>query len=447
MSEVSVLGGPEYAPKIRNHLDLRDLSLRTESGPFAPTDFDKLKPECLNIQMKSCMDNASSRTEIRLRFPPQLYLTNEPPFRQKLVDPEELRERLITLAQNHSQFLSSRTIEENPRRPKNRLSTSPLVEALSQAVERKRAAAELSSKFGEPPVISFPVTPLKPPQEDKVEERASSPPSAKSSNPEELQSNNSVSETVIRQDSPITLVTLSDTKSESSRSPMVQSRNITSVFRICDTVRLVRIVEKIAARKILRAWRKRRKATEKYRVEIKQMKSFMKEVVVSALKANKQIRDELRGIRGQMVDDTARKLSSTSPTRDIITNLASKEPPFKSARLLLDSSVKSPIMIDMLINDLTLGENRNSVRFCVGQPTLHPKALVVVLLIESVSRDEWLARIAKSSPVFAYDRAFPLTQGAATGVPWEVLIRRDMSEIHPDWVEFSGRNVVYNSLS
>jgi hypothetical protein len=222
-------------------------------------------------------------------------------------------------------------------------------------------------------------------------------------------------------------------------------------------LRLVRIVERVAARRILRAWRRRRKATEKYREEISKMKTFMKEVVVSALKANRQIRDELRGIRDQMLKTAVAKLPSPvvyTPKSEIFQSpdereivRPSKPLEFRSARVLLDSAVKSPKMIDFLLTDLTLGADRTCVRLCIGQPTLHVKAFVVVILLDTLSPEEWLARIVKSTHVYAYDRAFPLSQLTTAGVPWEVRIRKDMSTIIPDWVESGGRNQIHNSLS
>lgn len=451
MSEISLSEDGEFAPKIRKSLDLQDLSLKTVSGPFAPTDFDKMRPEPLCLDGKVCNEAPKSRAVQHI--PTQRRMTSEAFPRQKLVDADEFRETMIALARRSTREPRSRPAPENPRPINLKLSATPLVEALAQAAEHRKAVMELASKFESPPDLSFPVTPVKLTQEEKMDSSDQSSPSEPSNN---MHQTRTISRRCSVQGSSNQVILLQSEGNDES----VHVKN--KLFRIDfasipihDTVKLVRIMEKVAARKILRAWRKGRKATEKYRLEIRKMKSFMKEVVISALKANKQIRDELRGIRDNLLKKAEAEPACPAAPPDSLPlssyletlSVHPKIGPFKSARLLLDSSVKSPKMIDFLINDLILGEHRNAVRLCVGQPTLHPKALVVVIFLDSVSPEEWLARISKSSHVFAYDKAFPLTQGSAGCVPWEVLIRKHMSDIYPDWIEFSRRNLTHNSLS
>jgi len=172
---------------------------------------------------------------------------------------------------------------------------------------------------------------------------------------------------------------------------------------------------------------------------------MMKEVVMSALSNSRLIRDELTGIRNELLK-TPRSPAVLYPPipPPTIEQSIPDNPPFKSARVLLGPNVSSPIAMDKFIDDITAGRGRDAVRLCVAQQTLHPRAFVIVVTLENLCVEEWKSRIMNSYYVYAWDRAFPLFQTTMPGLPWEIRVKNGMSAIQPQWI-YAGPHAAYNS--
>ena len=201
-----------------------------------------------------------------------------------------------------------------------------------------------------------------------------------------------------------------------------------------DSVRLVRILEKICARRIWRVWKRYRirqrrleqRILETLKKENERTKrEMLKEVALSALSNSRQIREELIDIRTTLNDGPPTTVHASSPLS------GPKACVFKSGRVLLKSSVQSPASMDRFLATLT--PDRSAVRLCMGQSTLHARAFVVVLVRESISESEWRHRLATNAFVEALDSNFPFAQTTQPGLPWEVRVRSDMALIVPNW--------------
>lgn len=179
------------------------------------------------------------------------------------------------------------------------------------------------------------------------------------------------------------------------------------------------------------------------------MKAIMKDLALSALTNSRLIREELIGIRQGLSQQPVNKapiVRGTSVVNFFKPPPISVSPPFKSCRILIGPAVLSPVMMDRMIDDLTAGRGRNGVRLCIAQPEVNPRAFVLVIVLNTLSMDEWLSRISNCFYIFAYDRAFPFCQNSSPGIPWEIRVRNDMYQISPQWVETGGTQVtVYNS--
>jgi hypothetical protein len=233
----------------------------------------------------------------------------------------------------------------------------------------------------------------------------------------------------------------SGNKSKRSRSSSVSRISITNKsdmalsspgkLEMKDHIRLVRIVERIAARKILRAWTRFKKKRMRKSSD-KQLKTLVKEMALGALSNAKLIREELALIRDE-ISHTPRSnvsLLSTPPPIRSTPSVSS----LKSARLLMGPSVMSPSVMNKFLDYLTMNKGRDLTRLCVGQPSLHTKALVVVVLLDSLSVDDWLSHVVSCPFISAYDTAFPLSQMYLQGgPPWEIRVRSDMGTIVPVW--------------
>jgi hypothetical protein len=57
----------------------------------------------------------------------------------------------------------------------------------------------------------------------------------------------------------------------------------------------------------------------------------------------------------------------------------------RCARLQLSASVLSPSEIEKLLSSVSAGAGRETVRLSVGQPTVHPKAFIVVVIQENLA--------------------------------------------------------------
>jgi len=220
-----------------------------------------------------------------------------------------------------------------------------------------------------------------------------------------------------------------------------------------DQLRLVRIREKMAARRILKSWRRydhrRRVQQSRQDASDKHFKAMMKDVVMSALSNSRLIRDELAGIRNELLktpmpSPVPLSIPMPPPPQSPNLNARPSEPLFKSARVLLGPNVLSPGAMDKFIDDLTAGKGRNAIRLCVAQQTLHPKAFIIVALLDNMSVEEWKSRLMNSYYVYAWDRAFPLYQSTIPGLPWEIRVKNEMSSIQPQWA-LTGAHATSNS--
>jgi hypothetical protein len=211
----------------------------------------------------------------------------------------------------------------------------------------------------------------------------------------------------------------------------------------------------------------------------KQMKRMLRDVVVSALNNSRLIREELVQIhrdirtspRGDYSHSTRSKhavdIIKSSPVvlamsrydSAPVDSLDDKQhsrlgvPPlnFSSvhgmeqgscapqfsiacARVLLSSSVSSPLCVEKLLLDLTRDLGRNMLKLCAGQPTLHPRALVVAVCWRDLDLVQWASRIKQSVYIESYDGAFPQVIPIQASIPWEIRLRGSMSSIAPEWI-------------
>jgi hypothetical protein len=104
-----------------------------------------------------------------------------------------------------------------------------------------------------------------------------------------------------------------------------------------------------------------------------------------------------------------------------------------SARVLLNSNVGSPLAIQKFLNEILGQDGKEILRLAIGQPTLHPKAFVLVVCRPKLSKEEWIAKLLRSSSVDCIDQSFILDLSTRHSLPWEVRIRSEMIAITPNW--------------
>jgi len=413
--QLSAGRGVDYVPEIRKKVDLSDLNLwmgitvdeKVEIRCISPTSdysIGKCPACCCRIDVCECCSHKPDP------FIPKITRRRSmgEDGRPRLVDTEDFRKSLVSMAQSiiTNQRSLQQQAEEGNRKPrvllrgyqevprsKDRLDTSPLIDAFKKAAQR--------------PQDDFPIIP---PIPFTSHQRESS-------------------------------VQTGAPNRKTTPSP-------TTVLSARDQLRLVRIREKIAARRILRCWRtyhRRRRVRQSRQDESdKHFKAMMKDVVMSALSNSRLIRDELTGIRNELLKTPATSpvpmtLPLPPPPQSPFNRSAPIEPIFKSTRVLLGPNVLSPVAMDKFIDDLTAGKGRNAIRLCVAQQTLHPKAFIVVASLDNMSVEEWKSRIMNSYYVYAWDQAFPLYQTTMPGLPWEIRVKNEMSAIQPQWASIGIR--------
>ena len=440
MADATAAPSDSFTPSILKRVQLDDLKISAAPQGETLAAPRPLSPRSVQSShnCRACSDKGSIYQGSPCGEPGRIQLPfglMVKPQRPKLVNVDEFRRSLEGLAQT---IASKQPGAVSPTGPHvhvshpDRLSASPLIEALAKAADERvsQPSSAHASTPATPSDHSSGTAPMRLPPIPPVKCGAASRRSSLGSDRrgKGLRFDGQTSTRSL----PITPVT--------SAAPVGSA-----LLTIHGTVRLVRIVEKMSARKILRAWRKHR-ARQSRRPSLKpdkNMKSLMKDVVLSALSNSRLIRDELMGLRNEMGRQSPARPPLVPPLA--LPGVPSGNPPFKSVRVLLGPSVQSPAMMDKFIDDITAGRGRNGVRLCVGQPTLHPKAFVVVILMESLTVEEWESRIANCYYVYAYDRAFPLYQSTVPGLPWEIRVRTDMTQVAPQWVQTGGASLVHNS--
>ena len=399
----------EYVAEIRKKVDLTDLKLWE-----APVVEDRVEIRCVspssNYSHGKCgiclcrEDTCKCCSGVLGTFTPSMprkRLIGEE-GRPRLVDTDDFRKSLVSMAQSiitNQKSLQSqaeeakkkptvllRGYQEQPRES-DRLDASPLIDALKKAAQRTPD--------------DYPIVPPIPFESNQKESSV-----------------------------------------QTGLTSKVRTSHSLTVLTARDQLKLVRIREKISARRILKCWRRydRRRRLSRTRQDEsdKHFKAMMKDVVLSALSNSRLIRDELAGIRNDLLKTPLASpvpipLHIPPPQLPSPVATVQRDPIFKSARVLLGPNVLSPVAMDKFIDDLTDGKGRNAVRLCVAQHTLHPKAFVVVLSLDNMSVEEWKSRIMNSYYVYAWDQSFPLFQATIPGLPWEVRVKNEMSSIQPQW--------------
>jgi hypothetical protein len=410
---------PEFVPEIRKKIDLSDLRLwvapvleeKIEIRCFSPqSDFvhGKCPICCCRVDVCECC----SHKQEPFSPPSTRRRSIGHDRRPRLVNTEDFRKSLVSMAQSiitnqkslqqqaseayHIPKVYTRSTQELSK-GRDCLDTSPLIDAFKKVAQR--------------PPDDFPIVP------------------------------------------PIPFTSNQRESSVQTGRDQVRTSAATAALTARDQLKLVRLREKISARRILRCWRRydhrRRLYKSRQNESDKHLKSMMKDVVMSALSNSRLIRDELTGIRNELLKTPATSpapvtLPLPPPQLSPFSAPAPREPIFKSVRVLLGPSVLSPVAMDKFIDDLIAGKGRNAVRLCVSQQTLHPKAFIVVVSLENMSVDEWKSRVMNSYYVYAWDQAFPLYQSTIPGLPWEIRVKNEMSAIQPRW-ELTGIHASTNS--
>jgi hypothetical protein len=229
--------------------------------------------------------------------------------------------------------------------------------------------------------------------------------------------------------------------------------------------RATRIAEQIAARTIINEWKERRAvvpAEAEYREEksAKKIKKLLKEVMSSALTNSKLIREELSAIHSDLNRSHTKRVDLITGSPVVISSPKTEPEPSEipshfvpplnlealnsyagpsdnilAARILLRSSVSSPGAVEEMLNALTRKIGRGNVKMCIGQITVHPKALVLVVKCNnSLKVEDWIDQIQQSQFIDAYDEIFPNTLTGPANLPWEIRIKSSMTSVLPRWV-------------
>lgn len=472
MESDNPLAQGEFTPSIRRNVKLDDLSIRDE---YSLSKRARIHPHTPMSRKADEGLNGHSEGPRRNSLP-GIFLHNRID-RPRLVDVHEFRNSVsawvdaVTRGRNVQAAESRRA--QSTTGGIDRLDASPLVRALRQSISSDGGLRKGSSLPGTPltPSIS---TPLENPGfslESATSEPVKDTVSKRMAPRNDLVLQSSVPESISALRSSLRLPPIpSPSRHTSARvssassptikqlHPSVTSNQSSSVFSVHDTLKLVRIIQRIAARKILRAWRRCRepkspiepkKKKSKATAGEKKIKAIMKDLALSTLTNSRLIREELMGIRQGLSQQPVSKAPIVRGTS--VVNFSKPPPmsvcpPFKSCRILIGPAVLSPVMMDRMIDDLTAGRGRNGVRLCIAQPEVNPRAFVLVIVLNTLSMDEWISRISNCFYIFAYDRAFPFCQNSSPGIPWEITVRNDMYQISPEWVETGGTQVtVYNS--
>jgi hypothetical protein len=104
-----------------------------------------------------------------------------------------------------------------------------------------------------------------------------------------------------------------------------------------------------------------------------------------------------------------------------------------SARVILSNSVSSPKSMDLLFADVCFGQAAGALRFFTPQPSVHPRAFIIVVNIISGSVTGWIESLRRSRYIEAIDISFPVDRSGRHPIPWEIRVRADMSSVVPQW--------------
>ncbi len=487
----------ESDPQIRIKVNLDDLGLWDSQFPKRPNDLlldaqALQKPaasppqKCANLQLLSDPDELMNLITTRMGTC----------GRPRLVDTEDFRNSVIKVAQSiivsrksgHSEVrepecksIGSSSPMQGKRPP---LEMSPLIRAFQQALRENEQLVEETAEvppiaivpppFTSTPILESCISPLQdtplmspsPKNDQLLEIHLQDAPAAKMhTNPIGMQTFLEASSEAL----PMAVRYHWTTQAfkDASAVPVI-APNVPPPLTLSsrDQLKQVRILEKVSSRKIWKAW-KRYNAMRKPSAK-DNFKEDLRGMVLAALDNSKLIREELHNIREHYshlptktsaVYEVHNRHMETQVSRSASTDLKSYTPPmadsrlmhatcdeplFKSVRVLIAPNVQSPIMMDKLLDDLTVGIGRASVRMCSAQQSLHPKAFIVVISSKSLTVEEWKSRVINCYYIYAWDQAFPIFQTLRYGLPWEVRVRNDMNVISPAWV-LTGSHAVYNS--
>ena len=230
--------------------------------------------------------------------------------------------------------------------------------------------------------------------------------------------------------------------------------------------RVVKLAEQLAARRILHEWTNRKDETTTINAGIQEtnkyqhMKRLLKDVVNSSLHNSRLIREELIAIHSDLNKDQPRRIDLITGSPVVIPFVSGDEspkvriPPLNiqslnalneasspgrpaflfAARVLLRGSVSSPGAVEEMLTELTRDIGRDTIKMCIGQITMHPKALVLVVKCNNASLSaDWVIRIRNCKYIEAYDESFPMDLSGPAPLPWEVRIKSNMASIQPQW--------------
>ena len=419
MSAVDAASLKEYVPRISKSVNLDDTAMRSAADESL-IEMKYNRPshvkvcQCLSRKDCCCARDASFVPILaRGAVPSATYSLRERP---KLVSVDVFEKSLLGIARS----VTSKEVGVDAS-PDRRMNTFPLIEAFKRVVIDKHMEG-----FNLPSVLFA----------DSVKSSASPIVTPK---PEVSVSSQS------SQSSPIVTSKLGFSVTPPSASPivtpaemvaaspiMIDIPNVSHTLSPHEQIRLVRILEKISGRRILHTWRIywKRKKREDYRLEMKIKElialSFPAESVkpVPILAPNNDSSDH--PCTSSVMSASLEALENSRRIREELATIHTTQSVFKSVRVLLADTVCSPDMMDSLLSNF-------SVRLCVSQPTLHPKALVLVAAFpEPLTR--WMSTLDELRCYFsAIDVNFPFMQSTQPGLPWEVRVRTDMAVIVPNW--------------
>ena len=469
MDAQSVSSEDPFVPSVRKRVDLDAIlsprisldstnRIRSEISSFLPPPtVQGLMPPTVPVSAKL---EAPPNSEL---FPPSVRGWSRP----RLVDAGEFRETLLGVAREIAETTGKSDSHQDSVVQTLPLTGSPpvgvqLPEPQQPVAEANERVPELVAEGNE----TVPEIPCHQPEKTADERLEEAPPALV---PSERRDSVSINALVQAMSSPA--------DESPRRIRKLRARRSRSKSRSPD----LRLREKLATERLLAELvRKEDRAVDRVHTDnkkYKKMKRLLKDVVMSALNNSRLIRQELVAIHADLIrSPVSEKSISTQPRKvvDLITsspvviasltnpseqsevyipplvlpsNLGSESPKITPgsgfsiacARVILHGTATSPAAIEEALNGLTGYNGREILKMCTGQPTIHPRALVLVVKAPNLDPESWFRNVKVSPHIDAYDGAFPLDLKTSPGIPWEVKVRSEMNSVIPDWVPVTFR--------